>query len=137
MSTVYVVTAGCYSDYRIEGVFSTREGADRFAAEFGDDANPIEEFEVDGRAAESRQTIYWVRVDLDGSAGGDRATHEVTTARYTKVDQCGWGTDRSPVCWWGQSAVSRDHALKLAIEARQAWLRNNAVAVVRGHPDTP
>ena len=45
MNTVYIVTSGCYSDYSIDAVFSTREAAEAY---IGTKTNrDIEEWQVD------------------------------------------------------------------------------------------
>lgn len=46
--TIYAVTAGSYSDYRIIGIFSTRERANDFIKYAPDNSyNEIEEYELD------------------------------------------------------------------------------------------
>ena len=46
---VYVVTSGWSSDYRVEGVFSTKENAEKYVLVFGEknDSFSIDEWEVD------------------------------------------------------------------------------------------
>ena len=46
---VYVVTSGWSSDYKVEGVFSTKENAEKYVLVFGekDDSFSIDEWEVD------------------------------------------------------------------------------------------
>lgn len=48
MEKVYMVTKGIYSEYKVCGVFSTKEKAERFITMFQDDAdyNDIEEMEL-------------------------------------------------------------------------------------------
>ena len=75
MSTVYVVTAGSYSDYHIEAMFSTREAADAYAAwyngpsaEDGDyDNATVEEYELDATSAKA--TGAFVAWGNEGSFG--------------------------------------------------------------------
>ena len=47
MNTIYVVTAGEYSDYRIMAAFSTREGAQAYIDAWPLAAACIEEYPVD------------------------------------------------------------------------------------------
>ena len=49
MAKVYVITKGCYSDYRIEGVASTKSLAEKMAYLFSDryEEADIEEYELD------------------------------------------------------------------------------------------
>lgn len=44
---VYIVTSGCYSDYSINHVFSTRELAEKWMGEKIDDDYQVEEYEID------------------------------------------------------------------------------------------
>lgn len=47
-SKVYIVTAGCYSDYRIKAIFSTQELANEYVSLCQDlELNEIEEWELD------------------------------------------------------------------------------------------
>ncbi len=75
MTTVYVVTSGEYSAYRIERVFLDRELAERFAAlECGSyDGRTVESFEVDEgqdiAELEARRVVQLVTVITDGVAG--------------------------------------------------------------------
>lgn len=59
MSKVYVVTSGCYSDYHIDGVYSTREAAEkRCAAWDGYDDPMIEEYELDDGSNIEVEHVY-------------------------------------------------------------------------------
>lgn len=72
---VYVVTRGDYSDIRIEGVFSTREMADKYVAihdcnnrelRYFDYGYTIEEYDVDSRKLYTDEELwykYTIRVD--------------------------------------------------------------------------
>ena len=45
---IYAVNSGCYSDYRVDALFSTRKKAERYMAGIKDgDYNDIEEYELD------------------------------------------------------------------------------------------
>jgi hypothetical protein len=120
---VYVVTAGCYSDYRIEGIFSTSEKAERFKAELDNDANDVEEWELDELQEHAQRTVWTVDLDSDGNVVG-----EITNRKSLVAPRFSESYSRAVAAWNGVrysgcSAVSEDHALKVAAEARQAHLR--------------
>jgi len=123
--TVYVVTAGDYSGYRIEAIFSAKESAESYIAEGSKvryaDYNGIEEWELDQEAGFVMRPYWGVYLNKDGSMSGDiRRSQQLADpdARRGEVGPCGdWG-------FQGESYVSEEHALKLAAEARQEWLRN-------------
>lgn len=116
---VYVVTSGEYSDYRVEGIYSTRELAELAAATITD-ANEIEEYELDVAADKLRQGFnpYCVTFDTDWRSAA--------TIRSVKL--AGLGIESSPAvhewrvlhvyCW----AKDEAHAAKIANEKRAAYL---------------
>ena len=63
MKKVYVVTRGCYSDYRIERVFSTKELAEEFCDHDAD--CDIEEYELDGEMPPREEKVWSIRLKLD------------------------------------------------------------------------
>ena len=66
---VFVVTAGNYSDYHIEAVFSTRRDAEIFVANRDDDfyGDPdIEEYEIDRDVSQMDADIVYAYVVRDG-----------------------------------------------------------------------
>ena len=70
---IYVVTSGCYSDFRIDAMFSTREKAQKYidAAKFDDwdDINGITEWDVDTEPIEPPKSMnvsgYFEEDELD------------------------------------------------------------------------
>lgn len=130
---VYVVTSGCYSDYKIEAVFSTEERATAFKAEldktlcdgqFSDIA--IEAWELDARAGEENRPIYHAEIDLKTGAVQDPwMESRMVSTRARAVDPPDESVASEHIAY-GSSAVSAKHAMKLAVEARQAWLREKA-----------
>ena len=58
---IYVVTSGCYSDFHINAMFSTREKAQKYidAAKFDDcdDINGIDEWDVDSASTEPPKSM--------------------------------------------------------------------------------
>mgnify|MGYP001550988068 CR=1 FL=1 len=63
---VYVVTSGWSSDYKVEGVFSTKENAEKYVLVFGEknDLFSIDEWEVD-EYFNNRIREYVVDIDYD------------------------------------------------------------------------
>lgn len=126
MATVYIVTHGEYSDYGIDAVFSDREKADRFAAELEKAVDgqrvQVAEWTVDEKAEAFARPIYLCYIDRDGNAEIGAPRYMFVSERYTKMLACDSGR-----CY-GESAVSAEHAMKLAVEARQKWLREHSAA---------
>lgn len=134
MSKVFIVTTGEYSDYRIVGVFSSREKALEFCPAAASDAETkIEEYAmdiIDRDAADGEegtlQTTYRVYLKLDsGDLDIEDHRDEIHPAGWcqassTSVPQYGTA---NRVTVLGESTISRDHALKLAAEHRQLVLR--------------
>jgi len=130
MKKVYVVTAGEYSDYRIEAVFSTKEKAENYINTFYNyEFNGIDEYELDLVVVDYLRegyTIYKVFMLYNG----DVEKIEVISSDSFNIDNMMtfiW--KRSSVlahkndnlkdilvcqCW----AKSEDHAIKIANEKR-------------------
>jgi hypothetical protein len=129
--TIYVVTSGIYSDYKIDGVFSTREKAESFAAEVrkaGDSAEVnIEDWPVDAKAEQRMRLVYHASILLESG----EVFHEHTTGDMLDPNERAvivpdiQGTNNRYA--HGSSAVSAEHAMKLAVEARQNHLRQKAL----------
>jgi hypothetical protein len=92
MTTLYVVTSGTYSDYHIEGVFSTRELAEKWIDEvrvkrgtsyWYNAHNDIEEYELDKFVEETSAYVYTICDHL----GIDTPKNE---------ESCQWIEDVSP-----------------------------------------
>jgi hypothetical protein len=130
---VYIVTSGSYSDYSIDAVFSTRklaqEWIDKKAAEEYSGHYNIEPWDVDAQKdaklvpryrAESRRRQM---VSSLCSRSGCRA--EVLPPFRGRVIQGATAVPfyRGRKVIRVESTVSADHADKIAVEARQAWLR--------------
>jgi hypothetical protein len=142
--TIYVITSGCYSDYGINAMFSTRKLAEKYIADakdaknssnynddtyvssvyFSDDAN-IEEWLLD-EESKAKVFSYWnVVMMLDDGSVVENHTGREFGHPQSKIEQCG---DKIP-CYQMRPIVrvrsvkSANHAMKLAVEARQKWLR--------------
>ena len=135
--TVWIVTSGAYSDYHIEGVFSTESEAARYLAEvrrFRDDAD-AEEWTVNECADLVYKPYYdatialvdgqWLRGEHDSPPGtyGEIVPRSLRTSADFQA-----GALRFHVpCVTRRSYVSLEHAQGLCIEARQHWQRTGEV----------
>ena len=117
-SKVYIVTTGSYSDYRIEGVFSSKRRANAFIRRRHNNGD-VEEYEVDAFARERIHTVYFVRLDYDGDLE-NRSQSELLGTPCSLQNSGGNSSG-----FYGRSTKSYNHALKLAAEARQAYLRKH------------
>lgn len=141
--TVYLVTEGDYSDYHICGVFSTKELAEAYFANTARAKDfHIEEQTLDAPALVLKQIYSEILVLEDGSrwvgstpdhTGAEHFAYrgeEVSEGYRGSVAYLQWGLlgtgryDPKPSHVAAKSAVSQEHATKLAAEARQAYLRN-------------
>lgn len=121
---VYVVTSGEYSDYTIEGVFSTRELAEKFAAQWGD-CNDIAEWPLDKRKDESRKIVHQATIRADtGDVDKWFGKHSYLESSDNDIKRTFYYDRSNEII--GESSISPDHALKLAAEKRQEILRAKA-----------
>lgn len=99
MKTVWIVTSGSYSDYRIEKVFSTEELAEAWCADMRD-GYQIEEWDIDDikpepkNQAQSHDCKY---LSLDSSISGMPSMLEVEDSSIYITRKCGYGFRLSPV----------------------------------------
>jgi hypothetical protein len=113
MSKAYLVTSGDYSDYRIVGVFSTREAAEACIdrqAEYGSDNNDIEEWDLD-LPLEMQLGCYVCRVDADGEVVTEqRSTYYTACEPAKKIGRLFQGYGKTP-----------EHAKRSAIDLWREW----------------
>ena len=133
MTTVYLVTDGSYSDYRVLGVYSTEEKA-KSAVELFHAQNDIEEFEIDAIPEHPPGMLAWSVVM---EANGD--TRLVRRESPLEDRWAPYGDGRA--CIFYLWAKDEEHALKIANERRtslialgewttdwHAWLRKKDIA---------
>jgi hypothetical protein len=133
---VYIVTEGDYSDYHIIAVFFTRgeaegftNGGEKVESEFR--SPNIEEWKVGPPdLTKFYQRMWHVSLWPDGSVYNTSVSWDMQPKGYTKVttvpDVCEWDKKRPwQYCCTADSTVSEEHAMKLAVEARQAWIVRN------------
>jgi len=139
---VFIVTTGHYSDYSIRRCFSTQELANEYVEMCEQDRGigdrvRVEVFTLDGGTTEALFEEWSCWIDYN-TGEIEHTDHRKFIANKAEQEQEGRGK------WWdltkrtrsgkkineypgaqADSYVSKDHATKLAIEARQAWLRDN------------
>jgi hypothetical protein len=144
MTIVYVVTSGAYSEYGINAMFSTKSAAQEYIDKAkkirekdGDDYNvgnvcwagdaSIEEWPLDGESAAKITRSWSVGMLLDDGSvkEGPYERQTFESPKKSFVDQFD-----VPVPAYNDRPIVRvvsykspDHALKLAAEKRQEWLR--------------
>lgn len=139
MKIIYLVTEGEYSDYGIEAVFSTEELAQAYIDTreshkapdgkkyYGYCEYKIEQYPIDERVKETEQKVFVSILDEDGEYRANRGVwsyESLTPPRYSMSEiEDHYG---SPVYFRGESVVSKEHAHKMSVEARQRWLREKS-----------
>lgn len=140
---VFIITSGCYSDYGIRGVGSTKKQAQaaidaaKAADEYWAGDAGIEEWDVDELLSFRKQRVFQCGMLLDdGSVVERHGESEDEEEQRTVFEKPFRGEvtqfnakvpmykDRAIVRT--RSTVSIGHALKLAAEKRQEWLRKRA-----------
>ena len=123
---VWLATEGSYSDYSVEGVFSSEEKAKAFMGAFpGGDWNDVTVWEVDQVSPdiESGRKPYCVRMDREGntvSVKVEKNSYGYTTYMYNDVN---FDVHGNIYCYvW---AKDEQHAIKITNERRIMTLANN------------
>ena len=121
MNTIYVVTEGSYSDYRICGVFDSKELAKKFAKSFGEDCMEIEEYTLNPFLKEVNENYkpFCIRMTSKGECKEVRIQDG-----YNCLDsEYGFDSDKNLYC----SVFAKDekHAIKIVNEKRIQILASN------------
>lgn len=146
---VYLVTSGCYSDDAVDGVFSSRELAEKMMYIGGFESyNDIEEKELDDQSLLKVGDNYEigptfsVRIYLE-SGQLEKISSMDSKAKYRHPMHCIENCREEPrdieyrlgpnVHVDGYiimiSPISYEHAQKVAIEKRQEWLRTRKMEI--------
>lgn len=135
---IYAVTSGEYSDFRVNALFSTAELAEEYiekekahernTRQSYDESWGVEVYILDEREDWAECTVFCVELDAPSGDELRRWQFSDVTASHSRAhEQWNQGVIFPPVRPTGMvrsaSCVSYDHAIKLAAEARQAWLR--------------
>jgi hypothetical protein len=135
---VYVVASGEYSDYGIEAIFSTRDLAESYSAKLNSEGHQsyrnkiynnanVEEYELDpdeGANPKPLQTIYGASIYLNS---GDLAKVPNDGKCFRTLDFRVPPVEFRGAVVNAYSNQSSEHALELAAEARQSFLREHSI----------
>lgn len=132
--TVYLVTSGCYSDYRVDAAFSSRKIAQnyidkRLEKDHSYRDSGIEEYEIDALAKSEHFDVWYVRMWLDDGSVIWKNQQSVFEPKYrSRLDNRGGTYSDRPIID-ATSSVSEEHAIKIAAEERQRYLREQAQGI--------
>jgi len=113
MDKIYIITAGCYSDYRIVGAFSTKEKADEFLDTCDDDYN-LETYIIDSIEPVRKTWIWSISVELYSKKIKFCNQYELDDYKYKK-DLFEFESKHDSICFYIESD-SRERAIKIASE---------------------
>lgn len=121
---VYLATKGSYSDYRVLGVFTTREKAqerlDANKTEVYADDGSIEEFHLDQNGyLPGHLKFAHVRMSRNGE------TMEIKVEPYGYLSEDSWFGDQKSERWFHMMARDTEHAIKIANERRTQLIADN------------
>ena len=133
MTTIYAVSSGSYSDYRVCALFSTKALAEKYMeanVDSWDSYNDIEEYQLDPDKDELvGGYVYW-KVEM--LVSGDRAKAERSAKQEWNHDQMIGDTfnggkriplDKEKRVWFSYCyAKDEQHAIKIANERRIQYL---------------
>lgn len=113
--TLYAVTDGDYSDYRVLGVFSTKAKAEHYKSLTQSDS--IEEYELDGMLDHPKGMLWWaVTMDEGGNTEETNQENALYADGYKDSDWRPDGDGRLVTYYmW---ARNEKHAIKIANERR-------------------
>ena len=126
MSTIYIVTSGSYSDYRIRGVYTTRKAAQQFCDDINSIAGRgrgyeyrIEEWEADA-PREDRPPAWRVGLDADGNVQVSAQDDHETPSTPPLVQTKSWHNGQCTAGLWVTGyGITEEHARRSAEEARR------------------
>ena len=123
MTKVYMVTDGCYSDYRVLGIYSTKARAAE-AQELYAAGNEVDEIEMDVVPEHPRGCLAWV-VQMDRNGGTSRVERKNCDEHRASVSVSKFYDASAPVMTARLWAEDADHAVKVANEWRSRLVANN------------
>lgn len=124
----YLVTSGEYSDYRVRGVFTSRENAERFMdasrEQIGSQFNEIEEYTIDLSDAPLRAGLvpFSVQMRRDGNDASVVRVDADTIADNGRLADIWIARERVPGFRINLWARGEHHAIKIANDKRIAAL---------------
>ncbi len=127
MGKIYMVTSGEYSDYGVDGLFTSKELAQQFVDAFAPSGyggfNDIQEMPLDPHATEVRNghKPFFVRMDKDGTSSECRIKD--SAYGFDGEDKLGW--DIQGGMYMHTFAKDQEHAVKIANEKRTQLIAAN------------
>lgn len=123
--TVWVVTKGCYSDYRIEAIFASKEESEAFInGKYHDDIEATE-WVLGARSNECMQEYFEAYISIqDGHLMAQNTGTEILAKDFSASRLCNLLRPMDSI--QGKSVISPEHAIKVATEGRQSYLRERA-----------
>lgn len=128
MSTIYVVTDGCYSDFHVEGIFDDKAVADALVEHLNghdkDGDSYVTEYVLNERAPEIREKRFqfYVSMQRDGTSYVSPEFNYNDDPLHMKHSP--FPTDKS--CLAGiVYASSKEHAVKIVNERRTQLIAQN------------
>ena len=123
MTKIYAVEVGDYSDYRVEGVFSTKENAEMYFAALPEsrwNIPNIAEWELDAHVDKLilGMKMFWVRMDKDGNSVVNLTTPEESLCNDQFIDRGIMAGQLLCYVW----ATDHAHAAKIANERRVQYI---------------
>ena len=144
MSNLYAVTKGCYSDYYIVGLFSSKEDAEKCVSLINGETHVYDEANIEeygdglweGKDKILR-TLYHSRISLKDGADIDcveevkldspaNRTPPYSSSGVQKLYITHVKGALGEAHAYGRSYVSKEHAHKLAVEARQQYIAKDS-----------
>lgn len=126
MSSIYVVTDGCYSDYHICGVFTNKERAQAFV-DSRCKSGTIEQYGLDDWLTEREQGLEFYMVHM--TLTGDNASVKVESAPDNQYPEgyIGRPLIESIPDWFAMTIWAKDeaHALKIANDRRTQMIASS------------
>lgn len=83
MGKIYIITSGCYSDYRIVTAFSTKQKADEFLDIYGDDYR-LEIYTIDSVKPVRKNKIWRISLDVKSKKVIVCQQYELKRNKYKK-----------------------------------------------------
>ena len=124
MKSIWVIEQGSYSDYRVVGVFSTKESAEKFMAlmDVGQETPSIDEWPLDPMVDEINKGLlpFAISMDIDGNTERIRkADGHNMNGGLLACQSAAWNDDGVYGTVW---AKDEQHAVKIANEFRTGQL---------------
>ena len=123
--TIYVVTNGCYSDYHICGVFTDETAAEEYCNALNDPDAQVEGWTANEKRGWVLRMVYVASIWLSSGNLYNEYSHTEEGDPNLRVpdNSCEISGEGEQALVHARSFVSKGHAMKLAVEGRQAKLR--------------